>query len=611
MLNRTTATTDRKQSFGSRPNTKRAPFIGTFHALGAKILREEARRLGRTPNFAIFDDHDSFDIVKRLLKNPAKKKLEKIGTRGEREKTEKEKPAFFAQKISALKNKPELEDILRGSGRAEDKKVMEVFEKYERALEENNAFDFDDLIRKPVEIFKTLPETLAKHAGRFDAIFVDEFQDINPMQYELVKFLGGEHRNVSVVGDDEQLIYGWRYADLKIFSGFEKDWPGARIAFLEENYRSMGNIIQAASAVASHNQYRRPKNLWTKNQPGAQIKLAEVAHDEEEAEFIANAIKTTTTNNNYDRKKTTTDTKDDDRSLVSGQLSAVDSPIAVLYRTNAQSRAIEQALIRHQIPYKIFGGIKFYERKEIKDIVAAMRYFTNKKDSLSKERLEKNLTRRAFSGIEAALIAAKKETAPAKLVEIFIKATDYFDYLERSFTNYAEREENVAELLRFASRFDSLQPFLEEIALVQATDMPINQRLTSDKLTLDHNKSNQKDRGSRVNGRLSNVRGQMSVVHLSTIHLAKGLEFDRVFIAGCSEGLLPHERSMDNEYSLEEERRLMYVAMTRAKKELAISFYGMPSRFISEIPQELLLYSAPQDRETHSETGEKYVYLDE
>jgi DNA helicase-2/ATP-dependent DNA helicase PcrA len=240
--------------------------------------------------------------------------------------------------------------------------------------------------------------------------------------------------------------------------------------------------------------------------------------------------------------------------------------VGILYRTNAQSRAIEQALIRENIPYRIFGGLKFYERREVKDAVAALRYAANQKDELSRERLEKNFSRRKFAEFQGGL-AAKKNLTPAEILNVFLETFGYFDYLEQNFINADERKENISELAAFAAEFKTLSELLEKVSLVQSTDKPS---------------------GGTAEAQDGSAEKDTSVVHLSTIHLAKGLEFDSVFIAGAAEGVLPHIRSMDNDDGLEEERRLMYVAMTRARKKLFISFSGMPSRFLSEIPQEHL-----------------------
>ncbi len=404
------------------------PLIATFHSLGARILRKECRALGREPNFVIFDDHDAFDIVKKILKgittddaDAALKKNKKCG------------PAFLLQKISEIKNLGAAVETPRTTPE-EQAAVAAVFEKYEHALARNNAFDFDDLIQKPVALFAARPEILERYRSKFDALLIDEYQDINPKQYEFVKFLAGGHKNLSVVGDDEQTIYSWRYADIKTFLNFDKEWPGARIYFLEENYRSTGTIIRAASAVAEHNKFRTPKKLWTSNPSGDPIALFEAWGENDEAGWIADEI----------------------------QKSAGATPrneIAVLYRTNAQSRAIEQALIRREIPYQIFGGLKFYERREVKDAVAALRVASNDRDEPAKERLEKNLSKRKFAVFKGRL-AALRGAKPADIIRLFLDSFGYFDYLDGSFANAGERQENIAELVTFASEFAELPELL-------------------------------------------------------------------------------------------------------------------------------------------------------
>jgi DNA helicase-2/ATP-dependent DNA helicase PcrA len=506
----------------ARRVTVDGPLIGTFHSLGARILRKECRALGREPNFVIFDDHDSLDILKKILKGVPG--LEKGSA-----KSRKYTPAFFAQRISELKNLNNAKELFRG-GEEEKALIESVFEKYEVVLGRNNAFDFDDLIQKPVALWNTHSEILEKYRTKFDAILVDEYQDINPKQYEFVKLLASGHRNLSVVGDDEQTIYSWRYADIKTFLNFDKDWSGAKVFFLEENYRSTETIIRAAAAVAENNKFRTPKKLWTGNPKGEPITLFEAWGENDEAAWIADEIQ-----------------------KVSEKTSRAE--IAILYRTNAQSRAIEQALIRREIPYQIFGGLKFYERREVKDAVAALRWASNDRDEPAKERLEKNLSKKKF-GLFKNRFAGLASAKPIDIIKLFLETFEYFDYLEGNFTNADEREENIAELINFASEFENLPELLERISLLQATDD--TQNIGAEK------------------------------VNLMTIHLAKGLEFDVVFIAGAAEGLLPHIRSIDNEASIEEERRLMYVAMTRAKKKLYISFFGMPSRFLAEIPEDCL-----------------------
>lgn len=533
-------------------------FWGTFHSLGARILRKECRLVGRGPNFTIFDDHDSFELIKKSVKAilPPKKEDEHDGVLTKKNK--KDTPVYFAKKISELKNLEALLPEARPIPPEKEAQIRRVFEKYEAALERNNAFDFDDLIEKTVAVLKAHPDILKKYQRMFDVILVDEYQDINPKQYELVSLLAGEHRNLSVVGDDEQTIYSWRYADIKTFLNFDKEWKGASVHFLEENYRSTGTIIRAAAAVAKNNRFRTPKNLWTQNPDGNPIVLFEAWGENEEAEWIA-------------RKIATLRARDKN------------ADIGILYRTNAQSRAIEQALTRNNIPYKIFGGLKFYERREVKDAVSALRYISNSKDEPARERLEKNLTKRRFAEFKNRIAALQDPNAPTAgkiaplaAMKLFLETFNYFEYLESNFVNSDEREENIAELIAFATDFTSLDELLERLSLLQAADDIEN-----------------KDSDGRE-------------VNLMTIHLAKGLEFDSVFIAGGAEGVLPHGRSLDDENALEEERRLMYVAMTRARKNLYLSFSGLPSRFVNEIPEDCIVMDRGGDESSGALDGSRW-----
>lgn len=878
-------------------NDASLPFIGTFHSLGARILRREGYVLKRTSGFTIFDDHDSFALVKKILKTADPEK--------------KERPSDIANRITSVKN-----------GMAESAALPAflntVFSRYESALEKNNAFDFDDLIQKVVLIFTRHPAALAKYQNRFRHILVDEYQDVNNVQYEFVRLIGAKSQSISAVGDDQQCvppgtkvqtpsgkrnietlrpgdaiivaagngmthiqnvtevkkfkysgrlvkiitengkeirltpnhimfmrytprediyyvylifrenkgfrigvamgarvsggrsdrqmglrvrgnqeradkmwilrvcndigeahyweayysfqygvptlvfdtgnrnmrisqkhidtfyknidtrkralsllkdldvhfdyphwlpeggtrfarerlrirlalfddrrksilnpwgmsrlsintrdtalkqkleqagfktrkgkfsdwrfemcrvdygalekvldqlvsldgrlitvrtacltekkrfffqpssharptmaiavsgkdrikeeivkeisfenyrgwvydlevrnvhnyiandfvvhnsIYGWRGSNTKLFLNFEKDWPGARCVLLEENYRSSANIIAAASALIAHNARQKPKHLWTKNAPGDPIALVETGDEAQEAEWVAEEVK----------------------KLRNEKL---ETTIAILYRTNAQSRALEQSLLMHEIPYRIYGGLKFYERREIKDVVSALRYAANEKDSISRERLEKTFSKTKFEALSKHLVA-ESDATPVQLMNIFLTSVDYFNYLDTHCANPLERRENIAELISFASQFKNLHDFLEHIALLQAHD--------------------------EVAGGI----GDTPPVQLMTIHLAKGLEFDHVFIVGGSEGLLPHARSERNEAEVEEERRLMYVAMTRAKQNLCVSFYDIPSRFLSELPPELLKFESLISGETaFVDSEERYITLD-
>lgn len=509
-----------------------SPFIGTFHSFGARILKKEARLVGRGANFSIFDEDDVMKVIKNIVKNfnlPAGGK--------------NLSPVALRREFSRVKN--ELADI-----EEENKTTKYLYKEYESALVENNAFDFDDLIEKPARLFLENKNILEKYQNQFQHILVDEFQDTNIAQYFLIKLLAEKHKNLSVVGDDQQSIYKFRGSDYRNFLNFENDWPKIKVVLLEQNYRSSGNIIATASALIKNNKFQKRKNLWTENLKGELVKIIECKNEDEEGLWIADKI-----SNNPQQL------------------------VAVLYRTNAQSRAIESALIDKGIAYRIFGGIKFYERKEIKDILAGLRWAANPNDSVSLERLKKNLLKGQFKAVYEGLSGLADRLKPTEMIDFFLEATNYFTQLKKEYLNYEERFENIQELVRFASSFDNLSDFLERVSLFQSTDI-INDK--------------------------SKVISQKSNVFLMTVHLAKGLEFDAVFIAGCNEGLMPHQMSYYRDEEIEEERRLMYVAMTRAKKELFISFYNMPSRFLYELPPELIEFTG----ERSLDDEERYISID-
>ncbi|RJQ28717.1 hypothetical protein C4571_03025 [Candidatus Parcubacteria bacterium] len=540
------------KEFGGRD----APLITTFHSLGARILRIEGRHFGRSPKFTIFDDHDAISLLRKIMKRNETKL--------------NEGPAFFAKKVAAIKNGVLSFEDLRTSKENDERNIVPVFEKYERALAENDAFDFDDLIQKTVELLRKESSVLEKYRKTFQHILVDEYQDLNPLQYELIRLLAGGHKNISVVGDDHQMIYGWRYANLDSFLNFETDWPDARVVLLEENYRSTKTILQAASTVIAHNIRQKPKVLWTKNDLGAPIRIVETNGENEEAEWIAEDLEKVFRHTNQNELFTA----------------------AILYRTNAQSRALEQALIGRGIPYRIFGSLKFYERREIKDIVAALRYASNHNDSVSKERLEKNLPGRKYKEL-VRLLATHRDYAPTHLIQEFLRIADYFSWLDKNFTNAGDRRENVSELISFAERFTSLSEFLETVSLLQATDI-----------------GEKKNQVAVENGREALKNKQKVEISLMTIHLAKGLEFDRVYLAGTNEGLLPHNLSLRDSEELEEERRLLYVAMTRAKREFTALFYDVPSRFLSELPGEITAFESRTGNEREISDEERYITFD-
>ncbi len=502
------------------------PFLGTFHSFGARILREEARMLGRTARFTIFDNNDSLRIIKKVLT-----RLNMNALRHTASKTEH----MISRTKSELINLDELNEEDRA-----------IFTAYEAELKANNAFDFDDLIEKPVRLFQTNPKILERHRERYSYILVDEFQDVNRTEYILVKFLAANHRNLNVVGDDQQSIYRFRGADFRNFLDFEKDWPETKVVNLGENYRSSGAIVRASYGVIKNNKFQRPKKLWTSNEEGALIRIIATDDAEDEAERVVAEISSS---------------------------HPASREIAVLYRTNAQSRALEGALSLAGIPYEIFGGLKFYDRKEVKDIVSAVRYAMNPKDFVSLERLQKTFRKSVAKELEDKLPRMGDELELLELIGYFMKITDYPTYLNNKFDNVEDRLENVKELLNFAGTFSDASEFLERVTLLQDADRPAK-----------------------------NISGRG--VKLMTMHMAKGLEFDKVFIVGATEGIIPHQRSLSTPEEIEEERRLMYVAMTRARQELVISFYGMASRFLYEIPPELVEFDGPEQW-----TGNGDVYI--
>lgn len=513
------------------------PFIGTFHSWGARVLKREAHLLGRTENFSIFDEDDSLRVVKAIVKEM---NLDK----------EKFNPAGFRAKIGDIKNELLHPEDLRAEGGMREKLAADIYEKYEEILKKNNAFDFDDLITKVVVLFIKYPEVLEKYQKKYFHILVDEYQDINTSQYRLIKFLAEKHKNLSVVGDDAQAIYAFRGSDFRIFLNFDSDWPDATIIKLEENYRSTANIISAASNLIKNNALQKPKSLWTQNENGEKITIDGFGAEDDEAYFLTTKILETVRGTqkhgawNIGQKNT-------------------EPQIAILYRTNAQSRAIEQALLQNGIPYRIYGGLKFYDRMEVKDIISALVFASNPENSMAAERLKKNFGKKEAVMLMESLPRLAQKFQPTELINFFLEETKYLEYLEGSYKNYAERIENVNELISFAGTFDQtgLPAFLEQVSLVSSLDTP--------------------------NGKINTLNGGRTTITLMTIHASKGLEFSHVFVAGASEGFLPHERSISEENGLEEERRLMYVAMTRAKERLFLTFYGIPSRFLYEIPQEL------------------------
>ena len=504
------------------------PFIGTFHSFGARILRTEAGAFDRNRSFSIFDENDAVKLIKQLLKN------------GDFDKTQY---PFGMVRKNISQAKGELTPFFA------DERLEYLYNQYELELKKHNAFDFDDLIEKPVRLLELFAQKLASYQDRFRYFLVDEYQDVNTAQYRLIKLLSDKEKNLSVVGDDHQSIYSFRSADFRNFLNFERDFPNAKIVVLNQNYRSTKNIVAASSAVINHNKNQRPKTLWTNNEEGSLIHIQGFYSAEREAEWLIENIGNTRNT-------------------------------AVLYRTNAQSRPIEQACVFNKIPYFIYGGLKFYDRKEIKDIVSAMRYAVNPADELSKERLLKEFKKTRVRPIIDSLPEMAISLSPVEFIGYLLKKTDYLESL-KSDKNFEDRKENIGELISFAGGFASVAELVERVSLLESTDQP-------------------KSIGNAFS------KNENAPLCLMTIHMAKGLEFDNVFLVGASESILPHERSIFKTDDLEEERRLMYVAMTRAKKKLSISFFRNASRFLYEIPPELVVFA----NSNFSFSDEDTMYLD-
>ncbi len=576
----------------------------TFHSMCVRILRREIEALGYARGFTILDDSDQLAVVKRILKdmNVDVKRFE---------------PRAVLSEISNAKNLLISADKYRDrAGNPFERVAGDAYVEYAKRLKANQSLDFDDLIFKTVQLFKEHPDVLSFYHSRFHYIHVDEYQDTNHAQYELVRLLAQKRRNLCVVGDSDQAIYGWRGADIRNILEFERDYPEARVVRLEQNYRSTQNILEIANRVIENNRNRPKKNLWTDQESGDSASLFVAVDERDEARFIADTIE------------------------------SVKSPLreyAVLYRTNAQSRVLEEVLLSRGIAYRIFGGVKFYERKEIKDLLAYLRLISNPDDNLSFERAigspkrgvgETSLEKlRAFASHqgaslfgatklpEAAFATGRATKAVLQFVKIiedhhrmreFVSVTELTESLlsrvglrealqaEKSLEAEA-RVENINEFLTVTGEFDArwrktddipddvgaLEAFLEEVALLADTDLSGGKPAMAQPVaTADDDR-----------------------VVLMTLHSAKGLEFPTVFLVGMEEGLFPNKRALDSEADMEEERRLCYVGITRAKRKLylttstARTIFGefrraTPSRFLAEMPVHLVEKLNPNRRES-------------
>jgi DNA helicase II / ATP-dependent DNA helicase PcrA len=551
------------------------PWVGTFHAISLKILKRHAALLGYDQSFTIYDTSDQLSAVKAVMKqmNIDIKQFN---------------PRSILGLISGAKNEMiSAQAYARFASGLFQETAAKIYPKYQNSLKANSAMDFDDLIMLTVKLLEENPDILERYQNQFKFILIDEYQDTNHAQYKLTGMLASKHKNICVVGDDAQSIYSFRGATIENILNFEKDYPDATVIKLEQNYRSTQTILDASNEIISKNENQKQKNLWTENSAGDKIVIYEGYNEKEEADWIAGKID----------------------NLLENNVNASD--IAILYRTNAQSRSLEEAMLRNNISYKIVGNVKFYDRKEVKDVVAYLKVLYNIKDNLSLKRII-NTPRRGlgpktvantemmaaskmqslfeffvdpdrtehlssslenFAKLLAFLYKASETINITELIDIVMDKSGYFDMLNDGTLENETRLDNIKELKSLASRFSELDPregltqFLEEISLIE--------------------------------GFYEDQEKQDAQITMMTIHSAKGLEFDHVFVAGMEEGIFPHSRTFTDPTELEEERRLAYVAYTRAKRNLYLThtesrtYFGVInnnplSRFVHDIPSHLV-----------------------
>lgn len=562
----------------------RFPWVSTFHSACARILRQDIDSLGYDRNFSIIDEADVLSLIRRVLE--------------EARLADSPAPELVRARIDQAKNEATLPaDLAATATTGRERALAQVYQLYQNQLRAMNVLDFGDLLLLTHQLFTSHPEVLARWQQRAGNLLVDEYQDTNRVQYLLVRALSATTGNLCVVGDEDQSIYRWRGADIRNILDFEHDYPSARIIKLEQNYRSTKTILAAAGTVIEHNRERKPKRLWTENPAGELVTYYTGMTERDEADYIAREI----------------------GKLINDGIRPAE--VVIFYRVNAQSRVLEEALVRRRVPYSVVGGLRFYDHREIKDLIAYLRVLANPADALSLERMIGTPSR----GIGAKTIEIVREVAEREGISMFealgrletesrvalriakqagnlygwmrelaaragsskvhailgevIAASGFEDYLA-NLPDADSRRQNVAELLTAANAFDTegsaggLGEFLERIALVNDTDQ---------------------------------VAASGGRVSLMTLHTSKGLEYPVVFVAGMEEGLFPHTRSRDEAHEIEEERRLCYVGMTRAQQLLYLTnalsreLYGQrndatPSRFLREIDSALLNRIAPEQR---------------
>jgi DNA helicase II / ATP-dependent DNA helicase PcrA len=510
------------------------PWIATFHSMCAKILRIDGKYIGYSSKFVIFDSQDQLDVLKEAMR-----RLDVS--------VKDFKPSSVLATISQAKNElitaSEYLNYARGYFQ---ETVSKIYPMYQAILKENDALDFDDLILQTIKLFQENEQVLKKYQMRFEYILVDEYQDTNRAQYILTKLLTGKWKNICVVGDFSQSIYSWRGADYRNLMRFKDDFPSTITFSLSQNYRSTQKILDGASTVIAKNTSHPVLKLWTENPEGSEIEIYEAESEQDEADYII-------------------------QSIISNRIENL-SDVAVLYRTNAQSRVIEEAFLHHGIPYVLIGGTRFYARKEVKDVLSYLRIQANPKDMVSYKRAEKLGKGRLQRFLEYQSTLKNNEDATTiEILDGTIRATGYLELYDEKIEEDRMRLENIKELRSVAINFPDLTDFLENVSLVE-------QEYNSEK---------------QIDGEKKNA------ITLMTLHAAKGLEFPVVYMIGMEEGLFPHSRSLMDKSELEEERRLCYVGMTRAKEKLHLTyarrrlFFGQRtantvSRFVLELPEHVI-----------------------
>ncbi len=568
--------------------------MGTFHSVFARILRENSEKLGYKANFSIYDRDDSVQLVSHVI--------EELNIPGDMFS-----PNSVQHRISNMKNHMVTVEDFRQNfmDTVADEKFADIYEHYDKRLFENNAMDFDDLLLKPLELFERYPKVASRYRGRTRYILVDEYQDTNRAQYNLIKMMTSSRIKVTVVGDDAQSIYAWRGADISNILDFEKDFPNAKIFKLEQNYRSTQNILRAANSVIANNKNQIQKNLWTEREEGDKVSVIRCSDEKDEAYQISKRIK---------------------QEVQKRKLSLSD--IAILYRTNSQSRALEDALRREKIPYQIIGGVEFYRRKEVKDIIAYLRVLANPEDEESLLRIM-NFPQRGIGNTSIEKMLAFSRRLNISFLTTMGRIFEVIEVKERIQKNVKQFKlllDKYIDLKDKLSLYELTSALVDELGILQLykeskNKDDMNRYYNVQELLNAIREFTRANKGATIDDFLAEVSlvsgvdqmdDKSNMVTLMTVHSAKGLEFPVVFVTGLEEDLFPINQRFDSDADIEEERRLFYVACTRAKDKLYLTYarsryrfgevaYQDRSRFIDEMDPETIV----EERQTGVRSGRK------